>query len=350
MAGPFFNDPAYGFPPRSGILSGQPAQGGILSGNGFQGLRDFWNSDAVLPAAAALIGGPTLRQGLAGAFSAAGPGMVQMRKRKAISDWMNAGGPKDPKAPETQALFAEAPEIAAKYIGDQFGATGGRAAEYGMTPVWGKDKNGKTVLMQMSNQGGITSLDTHGVEPLDPLHFVNTGTESLPVGSRTGEVRGGAIPIDNAGKAAATAQGEAQGAAIVNLPVVEDAARRLTDTIDQALNSPEEISRVTGPMASFFPNMTGTAQQGQAIINQIQGQTFLQAYQQLKGGGSITETEGAQATKALNKLSATAVDDEQYVKNLQEFRDEVQKLVALARKKAGREAAGGAVPAEDYFK
>ena len=68
--------------------------------------------------------------------------------------------------------------------------------------------------------------------------------------------------------------------------------------------------------------------------DQIQGGTFLLAYNVLKGGGQISDTEGREAKAALNKLQHTDVDEATYRKNLQEFRDEIVKLKEIARQRA----------------
>ena len=49
-----------------------------------------------------------------------------------------------------------------------------------------------------------------------------------------------------------------------------------------------------------------------AKIAQVTGKTFLQAYQSLKGGGPITDTEGRAATEAQSRLTNRAVSLESY--------------------------------------
>lgn len=59
-----------------------------------------------------------------------------------------------------------------------------------------------------------------------------------------------------------------------------------------------------------------------AIAKQISGNQFLQAYQALRGGGTITETEGTKAEQAKARLS-TAQREEDYIAALKEFRDDI---------------------------
>ena len=108
------------------------------------------------------------------------------------------------------------------------------------------------------------------------------------------------VPKNLLGSGLQTAQGAAQGAAQADLPRAVHAADTMIETIDQALADPEAISAVTGPIQSHLPNVTALANRGQSYIDKIQGGTFLQAYAVLKGGGQITEIEGAKAEAALN--------------------------------------------------
>lgn len=381
MGNPYFNDPVYGFGGSAygtgslatrltGLLGqGQgsfpPASRGLLGGGG-GGFSQLLDPSVALPVAAALMGGRNLQESLAGGFAAAAPGLAQMKKRKAINDWLTAGAPRDPKAPETMALMQAAPELADKYIGAQFNTDSG--AEYGMTPVWGRDETGKMVLMQMSNKGGMSRVDTKGIEPLDPLHFVNTGTAVLPVGSRTGEVRsgaGGAIPIDVAGKAAAAKSGEMRGQAQANWLLAEHSADRMIKSIDAALHDPN-LSSITGSVDARWPNAlrSGDSQRAQSRIDQILGETFLQAYNDLRGAGQISDAEGQSAKSAYNRLQSQGQSDDSYRQALTDFRQEVLKLKEIARRRAeqpGGEAVpwvkgdfgaggGSVVPFTEYFK
>lgn len=139
---------------------------------------------------------------------------------------------------------------------------------------------------------------------------------------------------DIAGAAAATEQGKAMGTAAAGLPLAEAAADRMTRTIDDALRDPA-LSRVTGPLQGWLPNVTSGANRAQSKVNQILGGTFLQAYNDLRGGGQITEIEGKKATDAYNRLTSQTMNDADYRTALQEFRAEVQRLRDIARQRAG---------------
>jgi len=72
-------------------------------------------------------------------------------------------------------------------------------------------------------------------------------------------------------------------------------------------------------------------------LEQIKGQTFLQAFNTLKGAGQITEQEGTKATAALNRMSKSQSEVE-FVKAAREFEENIQKGMEMARKRAGMPA------------
>jgi hypothetical protein len=72
-------------------------------------------------------------------------------------------------------------------------------------------------------------------------------------------------------------------------------------------------------------------------LEQIKGQTFLQAFNTLKGAGQITEQEGAKATAALNRMSKS-LSEVEFVQAAREFEDNIQKGMEMARKRAGMPA------------
>jgi hypothetical protein len=69
-------------------------------------------------------------------------------------------------------------------------------------------------------------------------------------------------------------------------------------------------------------------------LEQIKGETFLQAFNTLKGAGQITEQEGTKATAALNRMSKS-LSEVEFVKAAREFEENIQKGMELSRKRAG---------------
>jgi hypothetical protein len=81
----------------------------------------------------------------------------------------------------------------------------------------------------------------------------------------------------------------------------------------------------------------------QARFDQIKGGAFLQAFETLKGGGSITQPEGEKGTAALNRMGL-AQSEKEFVQAAREFQDIVRTGVERAKRMAGR-SGGEAAPA-----
>ena len=92
------------------------------------------------------------------------------------------------------------------------------------------------------------------------------------------------------------------------------------------------------PLSGFIPGTDTT--DFKERMAQIKGQSFLQAFENLKGAGQITEIEGAKATAALNRMSLSQSEAE-FVKAAREFEDNVRKGMELAAKRAGIPQQGG---------
>lgn len=129
-------------------------------------------------------------------------------------------------------------------------------------------------------------------------------------------------------KMGAKAQADAQ----IDLPRLEASANQAISTIDQLINHPG-LKYITG-MYSVLPIVPGTPQAGaDALAKQIQGKVFLEAFQMLKGGGQITEIEGAKAEAAMARLQR-AQDRNEYVSALTELKSIIQGGIDKARQKA----------------
>jgi hypothetical protein len=73
---------------------------------------------------------------------------------------------------------------------------------------------------------------------------------------------------------------------------------------------------------------------------QIEGKTFLEAYESLRGGGAITVIEGAKGEQAISRMNK-AQSEVEYVKAARELQEVVRKGVERARTKAGVAPGGG---------
>jgi len=146
-------------------------------------------------------------------------------------------------------------------------------------------------------------------------------------------------PVDMA-SAEATVVGKAQGEAKVALPNILANAEYMMATIDKAISHPG-IDVGTGRSSKLDPRNImpeSDAFEFGLIDDQIQGQTFMQAYQSLKGGGTITEIESEKATTALQRMK-TAQSKESYIAAAEEFKNVIRGSMERARGATG--ATGG---------
>jgi hypothetical protein len=136
-----------------------------------------------------------------------------------------------------------------------------------------------------------------------------------------------------AGGKAAEQRGEAQGKAQADIPRIEANADRALKTIQQIRAHPGKKSGLgVTALSGYIP---GTEARGFAnLVDQAKGQTFLEAFNSLRGGGQITEAEGSKATQALARLD-TAQTEEDFDAALKDLEDVVVTGMNVARRKAG---------------
>lgn len=148
-----------------------------------------------------------------------------------------------------------------------------------------------------------------------------------------------------AGIEQAKSQVERQQEAIQNLPRVIEESDSTINLIGKALTHPG-LSESTGlqgviDVRNYLPGTD--ARNFRALINQIKGGTFLQAFQSLKGGGAITEVEGRKAEEAIARLDTT-----QSTKEFKAALNELMVIASNAKTRAIQRArgAGAQVPDE----
>jgi hypothetical protein len=139
----------------------------------------------------------------------------------------------------------------------------------------------------------------------------------------------------------AKAEGRAQGEAAAELPGAQQKAKDAIHVIDLLINHPGR-STITGKSGALglASRVPGTdAADANAILKQLQGQAFLEAFESLRGGGHITEVEGQKATEAMARLD-TSQSDDAFVQSLQELRGIIDRGAERARERAGLSSAG----------
>lgn len=112
--------------------------------------------------------------------------------------------------------------------------------------------------------------------------------------------------------------------------------------IDKALRHPgrETATGLSGTLApsNYVPGTDAT--DFRAVLDQIGGSAFLQAFESLKGGGAISEVEGKKATDAIARLSRKQSDAE-FERSLKDLR---QVMTTGYKRLSGKEYGGGEAP------
>lgn len=229
---------------------------------------------------------------------------------------------KDLALQETRAKINKL-NVEAQNGGEAYGKTGA---------IFLNPETNRYEAVQFGGRGQVKRTELGGLTP-------SKGVET--VGDQLIDKATGA-PVRNVGAniaagRSAQVQGEAQGKAAITLPLAENSAQRMIGAIDTLLTPNSGLDRVTGTVYGRLPEWTNTSEEAknaQSQIDYINGNTFLQAYNDLRGAGAITEKEGEAAQAAYNRLRSQQLGTESYKKALAEFRGEVVKLRDIARDRA----------------
>jgi hypothetical protein len=169
-----------------------------------------------------------------------------------------------------------------------------------------------------------------------PPQLSNVGGVPVAVDKRTLATSELAPIADVAGNRAAVAsaevQGKAQGQAAFDLPTVEQRASLAINSIADLKS--RNIGQRFGMQGKLYaiPGTDGADVQG--LISQVVSQAFLNAFDQLKGGGAITETEGRAATAAVTRLQNQDITVGEALKAMDELQRYYQKGIQIARQKS----------------
>ena len=201
-------------------------------------------------------------------------------------------------------------------------ANGGEA--YGKTgAIFLNPETNRYEAVQFGGRGQVKRTELGGLTPARGTSEVDTGTGTEIIDKATGlPVR--TVAKDVAGAASQREQGEAQGKAAVDLPRQIDNAQLVLDTLNKIRAHPGR-SAGTGAIGGLIPGIPGTEQRGFVnLVDQAQGQAFLQAFNSLRGGGQITEAEGSKATQALSRLDRAQND-----KDFESALDDLEEVVSI---------------------
>lgn len=234
----------------------------------------------------------------------------------------------DPNSPEGKAFIIS---------GDWTGPGAGGAS---LNPVYGVNAKGEPAMVQTTKTGKAiqTELPEGFKIAKEPIK-IDSGTHFTLLDPQTRQVIG-TLPKNLAQVETQKVVGEETGKAQVALPQVMATSQQILKTIDDIQNHPGKGWSLGA--YSKIPTIPGTEQANfRAATGQLKGQTFLQAYQTLRGGGAITDVEGAKGENALARLDQ-AQTTEAYDKALNDFKEVIHAGMLRAAVKA---RAGGGEPA-----
>jgi flagellar protein FlgJ len=209
------------------------------------------------------------------------------------------------------------------------------SGEYSLTPQYGTNDKGETVLIQTGKSGeAIQTKLPAGVKISSGVDKVDLGTQWGIIDKRTGNLIG-TQPKDLAGAEKAKEVGSAQGQAQAKIPAALIDAESTSKKIDELLASPG-LNSIVGAFDQYRPSWTlgDAGRNALARLEQLQGGAFLQAFNTLKGGGAITEAEGRKAEQAIARMQRSQGEGD-FRLALQDFRDAVNDGIKKLRASAG---------------
>ena len=159
-----------------------------------------------------------------------------------------------------------------------------------------------------------------------------------PAGDTTELVTPETVEERLAGQAAAKTTATARAEAQQRLPAATATAASTIGVIDRLRNHPGR-KLATGKSA-MVPLVQGTnAYDFSVLLEQARGKAFLEVYEQLRGGGQITENETRQAGAALARLDR-AQSEEAFLTALDDFESAVKSGLQKLEAEAGVEPSG----------
>jgi hypothetical protein len=155
------------------------------------------------------------------------------------------------------------------------------------------------------------------------------------------------MPAFKGAQKAATLQSEITTNAQANLPGAVANAEVAISNIDRMIGNPDVknldyptgipehpgLVKAVGPLSSKLPTIGDDAADFESRLEQAAGGAFLEAFESLKGGGAITEVEGAKATAAKTRMRL-ATSERGFREAAKEYRDIIAKGVERAKAKA----------------
>jgi hypothetical protein len=137
---------------------------------------------------------------------------------------------------------------------------------------------------------------------------------------------------NRAAVASAEVQGKAQGQAAFDLPGIEFRSRTAIASVDDLKS--RNIGQRYGMQGKLYAIPGTEGADIQALVTQVASQAFLNAFDQLRGAGAITQTEGEAATAAITRLKDQNISVGEALKAMNELQGYYRRGIQVARDKA----------------
>lgn len=247
----------------------------------------------------------------------------------AFKSWLDASKGPDPTASMRDFQFAQAnPEFAGFLNGNGGGVT------TGYTPIQG-EYDGRAAVALPGNDG---RLYINGA-PIDPNKFVPTSTFEQAANRAAGTVAGKTTTETAAGLPSTIAQAEQSLANLSGLLPQLDATGNPVSGTNKGFD--EQFGTIGIIPQQWLGALDGSEKAGfQARIEQVQGQSFLTAIDQLRGMGALSNAEGQTATRAITRISQKLPQGE-FIKAVKELQDIVARGVERAKAIAAQSPGAG---------
>jgi len=245
-----------------------------------------------------------------------------------VQDMRQQAGPAVPTAADVAALAPRVASVAQT-------AEGPVAGDANQQPLFNLAREYQIAKRMVAS--GVPAFVTAGETHMKLIQSMMEKGQQLTAGGAVMPITGAAETQSRAEQLKQQAQkvGEGIGTAKVNLPVAINSAEVMVRNIDNLLKS-DNLGDVTG--VTMGHPWTPTIRQGsadtEALMKQVQGGVFMQAFQTLKGAGAISDVEGGKAALSIARLNETRQSEPAYRAALQEARQDVLDLIDLAKAKA----------------
>jgi len=137
---------------------------------------------------------------------------------------------------------------------------------------------------------------------------------------------------NRAAVASAEVQGKAQGQAAFDLPGIEFRSRTAIASVDDLKS--RNIGQRYGMQGKLYAIPGTEGADIQSLVTQVASQAFLNAFDQLRGAGAITQTEGEAATAAITRLKDQNISVGEALKAMDELQGYYRRGIEVARQKA----------------